>query len=183
MNANRAVALARAELTAVGLGATVASRCDSAAGCPDAARLLGALDALSAGALEGRVDGDAATAFSLVFENVDALVERVYAAGRAKTKVRRALVAMCAGIEPFASDLRGRPFLSALLCAGLRAELGGLPRRVRKADGAPPFARAALWSRGATAAQATLRRAEAAAAACEPACLLRSRENYFTAQV
>ena len=177
VDANRACALAYAEVAAADMGAIVSSGTDSAAGCPDAAHLLGSADSLAPGVLERRVDGDAATAFSLLFENTEALVDRVYAAGRAKARVRSALLDVCAGIEPFVSSMAGRQFVGAMLCAGMRSVLGDLPRRVRKADGAAPFARAALWSRGATAAQAFLRRADAAATACESAAVMRAREK------
>lgn len=168
---NRASALARAEAIAPGLGTRVSGPRDAAGGCPDAERLLASPDALAPDVLERRIGGDAAVAFSLVFENVDALLARVYASGRARKRdaVRDALVRACAAMEPiqhgaFMVRGEGREILTDCLSTALRAVLGGVPRRVRCAPGAPPFAAAGLWSRGATAAQAALRRADVAAA-------------------
>ena len=179
---HRACALLAAESVTPGLGSLggrVVSRARDESGCPDAARMFASVDALDPGVLEARVGGDATTAFSLAFENVDAILTRVVATGSSgrRRAVRDGLVRALASAEPFVSDVGLRPFLDTVLCATLRASLGDRPRRVRKAEGAPPWARAALWSRGACAAQASQRRAEIAAEAGISALDVRAREK------
>ena len=162
---HNACALMAAESVAPGLGrqaGRTVGRARDAAGCPDAALLFAPNDAFDPGVLEARVGGDASTAFSLAFENVDAVLARVFAAGSRRRERRDRFIQALASVEPFTTNVRLRPFLDAVLVSMLRACLGDLPRRVRKADGAPPWARAALWSRGACAAQASQRRQVAA---------------------
>ena len=168
----RAFARAMAEATAAGLGARVASRTDPV-GCADAVELLASADALDRDALERRVGADPTTAYALVFENLDPLLDRVYCAGRRRAAVRAALVRELADLDRLAAT---RSELGDALVAALLAHLAPLPRRARCAPAAAPFARAVLWSRGAAAAQAASRRAERAAELREPAAVVRARE-------
>ena len=78
-------------------------------------------------------------------------------------------------MDRFASAMRKEH--GDILASVLLAHLAPIPRRQRCAPAAAPFAKAVLWSRGASAAQAAQRRAETAASLQVPALLVRAIEQ------